>query len=82
MEAYKLVPMGFTTAYDVHEQRSETIRLTTGSKEFDKLLQGGVEAGSITELFGEFGTGKTQLCHQLAVTCQVFSINQIVHCAE
>ncbi|GMF29078.1 unnamed protein product [Phytophthora lilii] len=32
---------------------------------------GGVETGSITELFGEFRTGKTQLCHQLCVTCQL-----------
>ena len=33
---------------------------------------GGVETGSITEIFGEFRTGKTQLCHTLAVTCQVY----------
>ncbi|VDP84505.1 unnamed protein product [Schistosoma mattheei] len=35
------------------------------------MLQGGIETGSITELFGEFRTGKTQICHTLAVTCQV-----------
>ena len=46
-------------------------QLTTGSKELDKLLGGGIETGSITEMFGEFRTGKTQLCHTLAVTCQV-----------
>lgn len=46
-------------------------QLTTGSKELDKLLGGGIETGSITEIFGEFRTGKTQLCHTLAVTCQV-----------
>ena len=63
--------MGFTTASEFHVKRSEIIQLTTGSKELDKLLQGGIETGSITELFGEFRTGKTQLCHQLAVTCQV-----------
>jgi len=72
MEALKLSPMGFTTAYDAHSKRVDIIQLTTGSKEFDQLLGGGVEAGSITELFGEFGTGKTQLYHQLAVTCQIF----------
>lgn len=71
MEAYKLIPMGFTTASEFHVKRSEIIQLTTGSKEFDKLLQGGIETGSITELFGEFRTGKTQLVHQLAVTCQL-----------
>lgn len=70
-EAAKLVPMGFTTATEFHQRRSEIIQLTTGSKELDKLLGGGIETGSITEMFGEFRTGKTQLCHTLAVTCQV-----------
>ena len=47
------------------------VTLTTGSGELDKLLEGGVETGSITEVFGEFRTGKTQLCHTLCVTCQM-----------
>ncbi|KAL7648465.1 UNVERIFIED_CONTAM: hypothetical protein RMT77_000371 [Armadillidium vulgare] len=70
-ETKKLVPMGFTTATEFHQKRSEIIQLTTGSKELDKLLGGGIETGSITEIFGEFRTGKTQLCHTLAVTCQL-----------
>lgn len=70
-EAAKMVPMGFTTATEFHQKRSEIIQISTGSKELDKLLQGGIETGSITELFGEFRTGKTQLCHTLAVTCQL-----------
>ncbi|ELW48160.1 Protein CASC5 [Tupaia chinensis] len=70
-EAAKLVPMGFTTATEFHQRRSEIIQITTGSKELDKLLQGGIETGSITEMFGEFRTGKTQICHTLAVTCQL-----------
>jgi len=70
-EATKLVPMGFTSATEYHKQRSEIIHLTTGSKELDKLLCGGIETGSITEMFGEFRTGKTQLCHTLCVTCQL-----------
>lgn len=37
----------------------------------NSLLVGGIETGSITELFGEFRTGKTQLCHTMAVTCQL-----------
>ncbi|XP_059937859.1 DNA repair protein RAD51 homolog 1-like [Mesoplodon densirostris] len=52
-------------------QRSEIIQITSGSKEPDKLLQGGIETGSITDMFGEFRTGKTQICHTLAVTCQL-----------
>jgi len=63
--------MGFTTATEFHQKRSELIQLTTGSQELDRLLAGGIETGSITEIFGEFRTGKTQLCHSLAVTCQV-----------
>jgi len=71
LEAMKLVPTGFTTATEMHLKRSQIIQITTGSKEFDKLLNGGFETGSITELFGEFRTGKSQLCHTIAVTCQL-----------
>ncbi|XP_004534356.1 DNA repair protein RAD51 homolog 1 [Ceratitis capitata] len=70
-EAVKLVPMGFTTATSIYQKRTEIVMLTTGSKELDKLLGGGIETGSITEIFGEFRCGKTQLCHTLAVTCQL-----------
>jgi len=70
-EASKLVPMGFTTATEFDAARSQIVQISTGSKAFDALLDGGVETGSITELFGEFRTGKTQLCHQLCVTCQL-----------
>jgi len=59
------------TAKDFNNQREDIIQISTGSKEFDKILDGGIETGSITELFGEFRTGKTQLCHQLCVTCQL-----------
>ena len=53
-EGQKLIPTGFTTATEMHLRRSQIIQITTGSKELDKLLKGGVETGSITELFGEF----------------------------
>lgn len=70
-EASKLVPLGFTSARTFHQMRSEVVMLSTGSKELDKLLGGGIETGSITEIFGEFRCGKTQICHTLAVTCQL-----------
>lgn len=70
-EAAKLVPLGFCTAAEYFQVREAQLSLTTGSKELDTLLGGGVETGSITEIFGEFRTGKTQLCHTLAVTCQM-----------
>ncbi|CAD6582350.1 MAG: recombinase rad51 [Cyphobasidiales sp. Tagirdzhanova-0007] len=69
--ANKLVPMGFTTATEFHARRSDMITITTGSKNLDTVLGGGMETGSITEMFGEFRTGKSQICHQLAVTCQL-----------
>ena len=45
--------------------------MSKGSQEFDKLLGGGIESMAITEAFGEFRTGKTQLSHTLAVTTQM-----------
>ncbi|KAI7363555.1 hypothetical protein KC336_g21566, partial [Hortaea werneckii] len=45
-EASKLVPMGFTTATEMHARRSELISITTGSKQLDTLLAGGIETGS------------------------------------
>lgn len=71
VEAQKIVPLGFQSATEVHARRSELVHITTGSKQLDALLGGGIETGSITELFGEFRTGKSQICHTLAVTCQL-----------
>ena len=70
-EAKKLIPMGFTTATELAVQRESLITLSTGSKNLDELLQGGMETGSITELYGEFRTGKSQICHTLCVTAQL-----------
>jgi len=39
----KLVPMGFTTATEMHSRRSELISIATGSKQLDALLGGGIE---------------------------------------
>lgn len=69
--AHKYVPTGFTTANQILQQRGEIIKLTTGSKALDEIMGGGLETGSITELYGEFRCGKTQLCHTLCVTCQL-----------
>jgi len=46
-------------------------RCDTGSKELNRILGGGVETGSITELIGEFGSGKTQICFTLSVLAQL-----------
>ena len=68
-EAGKLVPMGFTTATELHKQRQEILQLSSGSKELDKLLEGGIETGSITEIFGEFRTGKSKSKNEEAMVC-------------
>ncbi|GMP87253.1 hypothetical protein CsSME_00039696 [Camellia sinensis var. sinensis] len=66
----KLIPLGFTSASQLHAQRLEIIQITSGSRELDKVLEG-IETGSITEISSEFRSGKTQLCHTLCVTCQL-----------
>jgi len=67
----KICQMGFAPSNIFLEKRKNLVFLTTGSSELDKLLGGGIESDSITELFGEFRTGKTQICHTLCVTCQL-----------
>ena len=62
---------GFIPALEVLEMRKQMIKCTTGSKELDRILGGGVETGAITELIGEFGSGKTQICFTLSVTAQL-----------
>ena len=58
-------------AFQLMEMEEQLPKLTTGVKGLDELLQGGLRAGELYEFAGEFGTGKTQLCHQLAVTVQL-----------
>ncbi|KAF6003657.1 hypothetical protein F1559_004174 [Cyanidiococcus yangmingshanensis] len=50
--------------------RQRVFRLSTGSSALDALLGGGLESASVTEIYGEYRCGKTQLCHTLAVTAQ------------
>ena len=61
----------FKTGLEVKEKRKNVVAITTGSKALDQILGGGIETSSITELFGEFRTGKTQIAHTLCVTSQV-----------
>ncbi|KAK7918682.1 hypothetical protein WMY93_009966 [Mugilogobius chulae] len=63
--------VGFQTAFEYSAKRKQVFHITTGSQEFDKLLGGGIESMAITEAFGEFRTGKTQLSHTLCVTAQL-----------
>lgn len=60
----------FITANQIYEKRKSEYRISTGSKNLDDLLGGGIEPRAITELYGEYGTGKTQICHTLCLTVQ------------
>ena len=62
---------GFESGAQVLERREQIGKLTWGVEEVDELLGGGVETQSITEVYGEFGAGKSQVTHQLAVTVQL-----------
>ena len=69
--ARKSEQIDFETALDVMERRKDVGRITTGSSGLDELIGGGIESQSITEVFGEFGSGKSQISHELAVTVQL-----------
>lgn len=69
--AKQLVPMRMVSAAEMLQLRRNMVQITTGSAKLDHLLKGGVETGQITEVFGEFRCGKTQLCHTLCVACQL-----------
>ena len=69
--ARKAEEIDFETAFDVMERRRDVGRITTGSTGFDELIGGGIETQSITEVYGEFGSGKSQISHELAVTVQL-----------
>lgn len=63
--------MGFETGEDILKKREKIEKISSGSKNFDTLLGGGLETGAIIECFGEFGSGKTQLGHNIAVNTQL-----------
>ncbi|MGC9069527.1 MAG: DNA repair and recombination protein RadA [Thermoprotei archaeon] len=67
----KKLGIEFMTAKEFLEERRKVGVISTGSKAIDNLLFGGVETRALTEIIGEFGSGKTQLCHQLAVNVQL-----------
>jgi DNA repair protein RadA len=58
---------GFISGNALLERRKTVQKLTSGTSAMDELLGGGFETQSICEVFGEFGSGKTQIGHQLAV---------------
>ena len=66
---------GFETGATVLERRQEIGKLSWLIDEVDDLLGGGIETQSITEVYGEFGSGKSQVTHQMAVNVQLSKEN-------
>jgi DNA repair protein RadA len=66
-----LLEADFVKASEVYKRRLSIERISTGSKALDELLGGGIETQAVTEFYGEYGTGKTQICHTLAVMVQL-----------
>ena len=69
--ARKAEQIDFESALDVMERRKDVGRITTGSSAVDELIGGGIETQSLTEVFGEFGSGKSQISHEIDVTVQL-----------
>lgn len=60
----------FVTADAALEKRRSMLRCSTGSSTLDELLLGGIETQAVTEFYGEFGSGKSQICHTLCITAR------------
>nr|AAD16063.1 recombination/repair protein RadA [Cenarchaeum symbiosum] len=60
----------FASGSEIYKRRQSIGMITTGTDALDALLGGGIETQAITEVFGEFGSGKTQFCHTMCVTTQ------------
>lgn len=71
MKAREMLQISFQTAEELLKRRKAIARITTRSKALDNLLGGGVETQAILELIGEYGVGKTQICHTLCVAVQL-----------
>lgn len=65
----------FSTADDLLEKRNKISKYATGSEKFDDFLNGGFESQAITEIAGEFGSGKSQICHSLCVAANKLAEN-------
>ena len=65
------IGISFVRADELFKMRQSVLRLSSGSKALDKLVDGGLETQTITEFYGEYGSGKSQMCHQLCVNVQL-----------
>jgi DNA repair protein RadA len=65
-----IIEKEFVTADLALEKRRSMLRCSTGSRALDELLLGGIETQALTEFYGEFGSGKSQICHTLCATAR------------
>ncbi len=63
-----LIAKDFSTAQEILERRKNLLKCTTGSLKLDSFLKGGIETQAMTEIAGEFGSGKSQICYTICVT--------------
>jgi len=70
--ARNMLDLGFTDGVEYAKKREDIFYVITGSKNLDELLGGGgIQSKSITEVFGAYGSGKTQIGLTLAVNVQL-----------
>lgn len=55
---------------EAYQERMKIRRVSTGCGSLDRLLDGGIECKAVTEIYGENGSGKTQLAHTLCIMAQ------------
>ena len=67
LEDLGIIDKSFVTATHLYDKRKREDRLSTGSRNLDDLFGGGLEQRAVTEIYGEYGTGKSQICHTLCV---------------
>ncbi len=70
-ESRKLLDIGFESGKERFDKRKEMKRITTSSENFNEILGGGIETQAITEVYGEYGSAKTQISHQLSCNVQL-----------
>lgn len=60
-----------TAAIELQRREKHVFKIDTGVQELNKMLGGGFDSQAMTELHGEWRTGKTQICHTLCITTQI-----------
>ncbi|MBM3895420.1 MAG: DNA repair and recombination protein RadA [Thaumarchaeota archaeon] len=65
-----LIAKDFVSATEIYKRRQDIGKISTGTNCLDLLFDGGIETQALTEVYGEFGSGKTQFCHTMCVNVQ------------